>query len=373
MVAQTENKIPKLDYSLTDIHERNQLVKKIIELTPPHNLTPRYLDILAKYIIFEKDKEKKKQQRKERTLITENKLATINKREMSFQGLAMQLENGEDGIYNMIANDKNIIFMPKVEITRADLAEIPELKEIQKAIESIEATFATATGKRKYLLKKQIIELRKEQYIIKNHYHPLCYLTNAVKTFTYIDFTDHIEIDAESHTLTNKGLVSFFEPKHISALLCNYSRLKEAAYGQFNSDGYYLMEDFDGLCERALAPFPMYDDIVLFKIDGKTNDEIRVLLKKEFHKTYTPEYISKLWRQIIPSIIAETAKKEYLEWYYTYKEYGNWKKCSRCGQVKLAHPLFFSKNNSSKDGFYSICKDCRNKKPEKQVRQVDLR
>jgi len=52
-------------------------------------------------------------------------------------------------------------------------------------------------------------------------------------------------------------------------------------------------------------------------------------------------------------------------WYYLQKEKGKWKKCSRCGQVKLAHNKFFSKNNSSKDGFYSICKSCRNNKVKK--------
>ena len=38
------------------------------------------------------------------------------------------------------------------------------------------------------------------------------------------------------------------------------------------------------------------------------------------------------------------------------------KKCSRCGQMKPAHNRFFSKNSTSKDGWYSICKCCRNKK-----------
>ena len=56
------------------------------------------------------------------------------------------------------------------------------------------------------------------------------------------------------------------------------------------------------------------------------------------------------------------AKKDYLIWYYSTQEYGHWKRCSRCGEVKLAHNKFFSKNKTSKDGFYSICKECRNKK-----------
>ena len=43
-------------------------------------------------------------------------------------------------------------------------------------------------------------------------------------------------------------------------------------------------------------------------------------------------------------------------------EKGKYKKCSRCGQIKLAHNKYFSKNKTSKDGFYSICKCCRSQK-----------
>lgn len=75
-------------------------------------------------------------------------------------------------------------------------------------------------------------------------------------------------------------------------------------------------------------------------------------------------------------MIAETATKNFLEWYYTEKEKGKWKRCSRCGQIKLAHNIFFSKNNSSKDGFYSICKECRNKKRDKdtenQIKRIKI-
>jgi hypothetical protein len=69
-----------------------------------------------------------KQERKERKVLTENRMATVNKRETSFEGLVSQLENGEDGIYNMITNNKNIIFQPKVMITKKDVEEIPGLQ-----------------------------------------------------------------------------------------------------------------------------------------------------------------------------------------------------------------------------------------------------
>jgi hypothetical protein len=86
------------------------------------------------------------------------------------------------------------------------------------------------------------------------------------------------------------------------------------------------------------------------------------LLLEKHAVNHSAEYISSLWRNKIPKVIAEYAKDEYLIWYFTNEKEGHWKKCSCCGQFKLAHNRFFSKNSTSKDGFYSLCKDCRNAK-----------
>ena len=356
----TENIKPtrKLDYSLETPAERNELVKKIIDETPPEQLTPRYVEILTDYIIFAMDKE----ERKRRKILTDNRMVTVNKRETSFEGLVGKLENGEDGIYNMIANDKNIIFTPKISITQQDIDEIPALKELREAIERVEKMEKAATGRRKYLLKKQLIEMRQDQYVIKSSYHQPMYCMNAIKSFSKLDLSEEITID-EKGNVHSTALISLFEPKHVSALLCNYSKLKESAWGHFISDSYYLMEDLDTLIENTLREnYPLYYDIVIYKIDGKQNVEIQKLLEDNHGIRHSIEYISSLWRNKIPKLLAEQAQENYLVWHFTTKEQGKWKRCSRCGQIKLAHNRFFSKNKTSRDGFYSICKCCRNKK-----------
>ena len=348
----------KLDYSLQSPAERNELVKKIINETPPEQLTNKYLEILTDYIIFAMDKEERKQKK----ILTDNRMVTVNKRETSFQGLAERLENGEDGIYNMVANDKNIIFTPKISITQKDIDEIPALKELREAIDVVEKRFKAATGKKKFLLKKQLIEMRQDQYVIKNAYHQPMYFVNALKSLNQMELDEKITIDEQGNIKSN-ALVNFFDPKHISALLCNYSKLKEDLYGKFWTDAYYLMEDLDNLVYEALKEkYPLYFDLVIYKIDGKQNAEIQTLLEQKHGIRHSVEYISSLWRNKIPKLIAEKAEEEYLIWYYSTQEYGKWKKCSRCGQIKLAHNKFFSKNKTSKDGYYSICKECRNKK-----------
>ena len=112
----------KLDYTLDSPQERQALVEKILEETP--DPSPAYLEILGDYLVLCLEK----QEKKERRMLTENRMATINKRETSFEGLVSQFENGEDGIYGLITENKNVIFQPKVTITKKDLEEIPFLK-----------------------------------------------------------------------------------------------------------------------------------------------------------------------------------------------------------------------------------------------------
>ena len=348
----------KLDYTIQSPQGRSEYTQEVIKASSPDQLTNKYLEILSDYIIFAMDK----QERKERKILTENRMVTVNKRETSYQGLVSKFENGEDGVYNLITNDKNMILTPKVSITQKDIDEIPPLKDLRDAIDILEQQEKTATGKRKFLLKKQIIEMRQDQYVIKNEYKAPIYSNSAVKSFSKADLTDHITFDVDGEPYNN-GLVSFFNPKHLSAILCNYSLLKQEAYGNFINDSYYLMEDLDTLIENTLKDkYPLYYDLLIYKIDNRSNADIQFLLEQDHGIRHSVEYISSLWRNKIPKLLAEQAKKDYLIWYYSTQEYGHWKKCSRCGEVKLAHNKFFSKNKTSKDGFYSICKDCRNSK-----------
>ena len=359
-----EQQNKKLDYTIQDPLERAQFVGKLIADLPKEQLTTKYVEILSDYIIFAMDKK----ERKEKYILTENRMITVNKRETSFQGLASKFENGEDGIYNLMIEDKNVLLTPKVSITQKDIDEIEPLKKLKEAIELIKEQEKKATGKKKFLLKKQLIEMCQDQYVIKTEFKPPMKPAAVVKMITVADLADKIEINSDGEPV-NHGLISFFDPKHISALLCNYSVLKEESYSNFMSDCYYMMEDLDNLIERTLKDkYPLYYDLLIYKIDGKSNAEIQEIIEHDYNIKHTVEYISALWRNKIPKLLAEQEKKDYLEWYYTNIEYGKWKRCSKCGEYKVANNKFFSKNKTAKDGFYSICKECRNKKPDQEKR-----
>lgn len=301
-----------------------------------------------------------KQEKKEKKILTDNRMATVNKRECSFEGLAAQMENGEDGIYGLVNESKNVIFQPKISITQHDLDTIPCLKQLRDTINAWEVALKKASGtKQAFMMKKALIEMRKDQYIIKQAYQkPIipCKITRSVRSHIPLDDTSYLN----GQEVVIQG-VSLMDPNVISAILCNYSKLKEDSYDQFDGDTWYLIQSFENICDKALEDFPIYQRIVELKIDKMQNSDIQEALKQEFGTTYSIEYISSLWRNKIPKLIAEEALEDFLRWQYRINNYPM-KKCSKCGQLKPAHNQFFSRNKTSKDGLYSICKRCRNKK-----------
>lgn len=307
-----------------------------------------------------------KQEKREKKILTENRLATVNKRETSFEGLVSQFENGEDGVYNLITeNNKVQIFQPKVSITKKDLEDIPLLRQLREAIDIWEEKMATASGRDAYIIKHTLIDLRKDQYVIKNAYRRPITLTKITRSKHFIRLDGEVSIEKDG-TLTTSG-VTLLDPAVCSALLCNYSKLKEDSWGNFETDTWFLIQDFERICDIALRDYPLYMRIVECKIDGMQNIDIQKTLESEFGIKHTVEYISSLWRNKIPKLIAEAAADDFLYWHYLQIEKGKFKRCSRCGEVKLAHNKYFSKNKTSKDGFYSICKACRNAKSRKSA------
>lgn len=349
----------KLDYSITSPQERCEIVEKIISEVGIEKLTDKNLEIMADYMVFCMEK----QEKREKEILTDNRMTTVNKREASMEGLTEKLENGEDGLYNLITNDKNVIFSPSISITPEDLADIPDLRQLREAINQMVVRGKTATGKDAYKIKKATIQMRQDQYIIKAAYRRPIYFLRAGRGSQKIDWTSNIWLD-ENNEIKYDGMINLYNPEHISALLVNYSRLVQKSSEDLNSDIKWLFEDLEDVIEGALKDYPAYRDIIILKIDGTPNTGIQNHLANKYNMMHSLEYISSLYRNKIPKMVAEYAQNQWLEWYFTFKEKGEWKTCTCCGETKLAHNRYFSKNKTAKSGFYSICKDCRNGKSE---------
>ena len=342
-----------LDYSLKTAKERSDFVEAYVQ-TLEEEPNGRQLELMADYICFALDREEN-----QRDINTPNRMVTVNKRETSYEGIASKLEGGEDAIYNLIRQDKNVILSPAMSITPEDIENVPFLKQVREAINCWERRLQNLSGRDRFIAKKATIQLRQDQYILKNSYYQPIYSTCAGKGSTVIDWTQDtgywVNEDTYKHLTHNK--IDLGDPKVVSGLLQNYSKLKDHTYDLLDSDLKWILMDLEKLIDESISG--IYKDILELKIDGASNQEIQDALGQE---AYTQEYISALWRNKIPAIIADKYKENRLNYIFTYKAKGEYKTCSRCGETKLAHNRYFSQNKGVRTRWYSICKVCRNKK-----------
>jgi len=359
----------QLDYSLSTAEERVEYVKQLLEETPsPDNNTLTYL---ADYILFVRDKDQTKKERKqEKPILTPNREFTIDKRQVSYEGLVDKLETGEDGLYNLMRDDKNQILDPKEPITEKDIETIPGLKDTMQVIESLKKQIASCTSSyRRKKLNASLIDAWKQAYLIKGSYNKIGHIKSAsqIKVIATMAIPEEVYFDEDDMPRSDKPL-SLLNPEHVSFLLCYYQPLKQESWEDLHGDMRWHLIDLENVAEEALAEkYPLLWDVLIWKVDGLTNEEIRDKVLRIYGEDHSEQYYSSLWRKRIPKLISEQAQKNYVEWYYTNVKPGYWKRCSKCGQIKLGHPLFFSRN-SSKDSFYSQCKDCKNASRRKAVK-----
>ena len=364
----------KLDYKLRTVEERKQLVQEILD--SGEYLTQQQIGFMADYLLFVMDgrgntvREKKKSY----PIVTKNRDVTVNKRQVSFEETVSRLQNGEDGLYSMIINDKDVIMDMRAPITEEDLNTIPDLRNKMEAIESLKKMFENAIGKRKYSLKRQIISMYKELYTLKASFtgqSPKARINSQVRSMVHMPIPDHIYLD-ENGVPQSDGFISLIKPEHVSFLLKYYQLLKQESWEELQSDMRWLLIDLEDTVVRALLPeHELLYDLLVWEIDGCTGAEIAEKMADKYGVVHSEQYFSTLWCRKIPKMIAEQAQKDWLIWHWRYEDPENaqWKMCNTCGQVKPAHYLFFHKN-TSKDGFYSKCRDCRSKKTKRK--EVDM-
>lgn len=327
----------ELDYKISCINKRKEIVDDICS-EHKNDLTPYNLEQLANYLIYQMEKD----ERKKRKILTPNRMATVNKRETSLEGVVSKFEKNKDGVYNIMNEDKNVILTPKVSITEEDIKKIPFIKQVRASIKKLRGI-----KNKNYIIQQAIINLSQTQYIIKEAYKKTIRVKNTNVP--------------EKPKYDWGALLNFEDWTVVRAMLQTYSDLKNSSDQKIQEGIYWLLKDFERLADSALEDKePLLYDILKLKIVKTPNLEVQKFLEQEYGHTYSVEYISSLFNNKIPKLIAEEEKCRKLYFRYTYIEKGQWKRCTRCGQTKLMHSMFFSKNSGGKNGFYSICKKCRN-------------
>lgn len=157
----------------------------------------------------------------------------------------------------------------------------------------------------------------------------------------------------------SKGIVNLNNPDTYKGLLLNYKELRDKYSDKPNSDWWGLIRTFEDLLSKTkLSNKEKFVLKALF--DNLTDNEIRELLEIEGYDI-TRQSVNNMILKTIPKKIWNTYLDSLDEWLYTYKIKGEYKKCSKCGEVKLvSNNRYFGKDIRNKDGFKSICRECDN-------------
>ena len=191
---------------------------------------------MATYIVEAVERENKTTEDKH-LILTQNRLQTIEKREVSLEALkekhAKDNSNSNIYLYSLETKEeesKNKILCPKVSITKKDL-ENPYIKQIEDTIQTIKLRiskpdyeFAKDVCKWKAIL----IDLKKDQYFIKSCINPTINFNKVgfskKGAINYYNKTGYWVKD--KYIEINDSTFYFHKPKHMAALLNNFSTLK---------------------------------------------------------------------------------------------------------------------------------------------------
>ncbi len=244
-------------------------------------------------------------------------------------------------------------------------------------------------------LKRQLVELRQQQYDYKDSYTTLIlphteqfYVPPAdpltfgdeIPVFPLGTIVDepliwannlHTEIFSEvelkhisDFLWTQKDLYShrrdanffdFCDVDHLYALCENWGHFKD----EENSDSTRIHDLLLTLeAYRAAAHLsPIYEDILDLKLRGKDNLSIKEFINQKYSKSYNTNYISTLYcKKILAEIAAAaTAHLEIIENIFFKEEF---KQCIDCGNWYLRRPEYFMRRSRAADGYSPRCKAC---------------
>jgi hypothetical protein len=102
-----------------------------------------------------------------------------------------------------------------------------------------EQKLKTASGRDAFIIKSAIIDLRKDQYVLKDAYRKPIIPKNITRSRNLTPLENDFSFDDEGYVIPEG--VSLCNPKVVSAILCNYSLMKQESWGEFEKDLWYLM------------------------------------------------------------------------------------------------------------------------------------
>lgn len=258
----------------------------------------------------------------------------------------------------------------------------------------------------KYLkMRHQLVDLRREQYSLRDAFAPIVFSqttptpvvcgdpeidcdievlplgtknTTPISRLVFREWENLIPSNYNEETLgqisdlywgkknyhpnQQQYYIDFRELEHIYQMFQQFFELDNAAaLPSLDSRLPALMETLNFYIERADLT-ELQREILDLKLNKVKNTDIAQTINGKWGKSYTPNYISTIFRQrIIPKINEAAAYHEKIVSKIFFEE--EFKICTGCGRTLLRDTDNFTRKTRSKDGFTTRCKRC-----EKEIR-----
>ena len=391
-----------LDFNLVTSSERRDFIRS----KDLSKLTPKEIELCSNYILYGKDEDK------DLTSIVDRKEVQIKTKFQSYSktepvSLDALLESPTFN-ESLLRRTSTVYKKVKPKIDREKVKDIPGMKELWAEIDRVQRIIDINTGKVEmpedyqplsqktiYYLKHNLIEMRRDQYLLKDSALPTLpppqnkatyyrsiqdtqmnypvYPRGIMRCKNDIDFCEprsnkgkevkvkNIEEEILQRQINNKPYFNFLDKNHIYQLILNYWEIKAAIENIPDSPLHGLLWTLDFYIEKA----NLSEQQLLIVRDKKfrlPNKEISKNLEKELNITHQENYISTIWNKIT-GLIADAAELNYDEW--INRNYDkSWKVCNCCHKELLRDPRNFVKKSKSTDGLTGRCKRC-----DKEIRQ----
>ncbi len=328
-----------------------------------HSLPVCYnLSYMAGYILFNKEEG-------DIGVIREKTQKQRDLKHISLQ--QMMEEQGEDSVRERETSYLQV----KPTVTVQDQQEIPELAGYATFIEGVQQLIEkTYNSREKYKLRQILKEARQDQLATKAAIRPPI-TASPPPPVSCLDFYEDTVYtnEAGEHILVSHNRIDLGAQKHILELLKYYTQLRHYTWDKPQSDMKYILDTLDALIEDA--PLNRHFRYILIRrIDGATYEVIAHELQENMGLKLSPAYLSSVFTSRIPQILSTYYNDSYEEWYYTYIEKGDYKRCTKCGTNRLRDAKYYRRDGKSKDGLSTICKVCRSEQDaiSKERRREDV-
>ena len=380
MAVDMQDILQNLDYTIETSEERVQAVATLLSepsvdqhiidqfyepyieqnLLSSQMSISKHLEFITNYILFAPEASKE-------DIVNPQTQKDRDKRSESMEAMR---ENGIQEFPDQ--NVKNIVKPSTITIEPSDLKQYPELSELEQLYQKLRQNSQdeSLSFQQRYKNKNAAMSVRAQMKEIKKSYKRYIEFAPKYMPYSEIDYYNHTFYEDEQGELqiVSYNKLTFTEPTHVSNLLLHYSSLRQECLEDPTKTINFFLQTLEELIEKT--DFTPQERFILEKrIDGATYETIAEDFKEKFHQTAYPNNLSVVFNERIVNKIIETYWDTFLEWWFTNQVKANYKKCSKCGEIKIAHPFYFHRDKKGKYKLSSICRLCRNKRRRKNYVQ----